>query len=141
MTVPAPYEIAWREEKTFRDCEKKFKKNRTRFSPRALVIITEKEGLEWKYQDMNHVTMRELLLRLAMYLRMRELFEQMPLVEEGEVGSMITVREYPELLEQKICISYEPLTGAMQAAISGIPVFQACVLCESVAHYLNMQMK
>ena len=122
------------------DCEKKFSEPRAVADPRLRIVLDENAGLVWRYQDMNQVTAREILKRVALHLRLADMYkpDALMIAEHPEAGYMIDVEYHPDLPEKSICIAHHPESGAIQAAISGMTIFQACILCDSASYEFDM---
>jgi hypothetical protein len=94
--------------------------------------------MEWKFQDMNHVTAREVARRAAFHMRLRDMYMALPPIEKAEsIGPQIVVEHHPLSEQRSICFAHNYDTGAVQVAVNGMSVFQACILCDTFAHFCN----
>lgn len=117
-----------------KDCDDKFAKVRAIPDPRLKATLKDDGSMEWKYQDMNQVVARELCQRAALHLRLTDMYNRSDGIKtHPEAGLMAQVEYYPDLPEKSVCFAYHPKSGAFQASVSGMTIFQACILLESAA--------
>ena len=122
-----------------KNCDELFQKARAVPDPRLKVSLMDNGGINWKYQDMNPVTAREILKRLVTHLRMTDIYQSsLGIVVHEKAGPMMQVEYLIDMPEATICVAHHPASGAVQAAVSGMTIFQACILCDSVSNELDI---
>jgi hypothetical protein len=122
------------------NCDDKFTDGRVLPDPRLKVTLDPDGVMGWRYQDMNEVTARECVRRLAHHMRMADMYESgLNIRKDERAGYMIEVTTYPDMPEKTICIAHHPKSGAIQAAVSGMSVFQATILCDSLAFEMDIK--
>lgn len=123
-------------------CEDKFGETRSVTDPRLKITLADDGGLLWKTQDMNFVTARECAARLGMFVRMTDMFSGTfpEAIVDSVAGRMIEFERFGDEEKQTICMAHHPGSGAIQAAINGMTLFQATILCESFVFEMNKAM-
>ncbi|MCK5308039.1 MAG: hypothetical protein KAJ73_05455 [Zetaproteobacteria bacterium] len=122
------------------NCDKKFSEGRVGADPR-LKIALDDGALSWRIQDMNAVTARECAARIALHIRNMDMYGKGSVESRkvGKVGAMIVVTSYEDE-PPSICVAHEPESGAVQASVSGMTLFQATIVCESFVFEMNKMM-
>jgi len=102
-----------------------------------LCIEPVDDQINWRFENMSYIQIREVCQRLGVYLRFMDMGLPLTQTPVSGVGNMISIMHYPDMPEVKICVVMHPLTGAIQASISGTTLFSAGVLCDEIIRFLN----
>ena len=108
----------------------------TKIDSRICVKKTE-DGFKIDRQDIGLEEAREVLQRLALFIRAKDL--NLIMLENGYIDSYAIHPDEPTD-QSKVCIAFDPVTGKIQAAVVGMTSFQASMLLEFAAAYFNALM-
>jgi len=109
---------------------------------RFRIGVSDTGNYNWKVQNLDYGIVREICLRLAMYLRYGEVFDDPPhryVTVEDRGFPMIALTHYPYLGDVgSICVVYEPWSNAIQASINGLETMEALIALEDIAHIVSL---
>ena len=95
-------------------------------------FVIEEDGertINWKFQEMTYHQIREVCKRIVQSVRSGV----------SGIGNLVALEHYPEDEEMKVCVVFLPIVGAIQVAVNGISLFDACILCDEVVWYIDHQ--
>ena len=118
------------------DCEKQDDQ------PRFRIEVSDTGNYNWKVQNLDYGVVREICLRIAMYLRFQSIYgySVIPkLVEiEGKGYRAMEVDYFPGDTTPSICVVYDHWTNAIQASISDLETIEALITLEDIAHIISL---
>jgi len=109
--------------------------------PRLRIEASGTGNYDWKIQSMDYGVAREICLRIAQYIRHREIFstEQVRYVAiEDLQNPMISVEEYDLDDQKSVCAVVDLWTHAVQVAINGMSTLETLATLEDIAHIISL---
>jgi len=98
----------------------------SRFCVTMSITESGNVNLDWKYQDMSYQQIREVCKRITTSLRV------------SDTGKLVAIeRVHLESEPSKICVAFLAPFGAIQAALTNISDFDACIMLDEVIWQIN----
>jgi len=102
-----------------------------------LCITTDGEVMDWRTENMDYATTKEVCKRVALYLRMTDLTLDTRVETVSDIGKMVTLEHVPG--SPKVCIVLLLELGALQIMIQGTSHVGACQLCDEVIRHIDQE--